>query len=142
MYSPSHQALKKLTKGQKNIQHALHPEHYGLNNLLGSELAMHREHTDHCLHMLMEAIMCQADTSLITMYWQDTSARPGGNMTSPHECVKWDRLMEWVVPNSRNLFVDGVLVHPKFGALFADGHGTKAFNASIQREGFGKSEGG
>lgn len=74
--------------------------------------------TEHCLHMLMDAVMCQGDTTVLTMKWEEGGARPIGNLTSPHECVNWDRLMEWVVPNSVDVFADGVLVHPKYGMLF------------------------
>ncbi|PNY29797.1 Uncharacterized protein TCAP_00291 [Tolypocladium capitatum] len=99
----------------KNIYHALHPAYYHLDILEGHEKAMLWEHTDHCLHMLMEAIRCQGDTTVLTMLWDAGGARPIGNLTSPHECVNWDRLMEWVVPNSVDVFADGVLVHPKLG---------------------------
>ncbi|KAF2766848.1 hypothetical protein EJ03DRAFT_277287 [Teratosphaeria nubilosa] len=122
----------------KNIQHSLHPEYYELDHLNEQELAMHWEHTDHCLHMLMDAIMCQGDTTLITMYWQDSMFRPAGNMTSPHECVNWDRLMEWVIPNSRDLYGDDVLVHPKHGPLFSGGKPSKKLLEAIQQSGFGK----
>jgi hypothetical protein len=67
--------------------------------------------------MLMDALMCQGDTSLITMLWQDNMFRPAANFSSPHKCVNWDRLMEWIIPNSRDLFGDEVLVHPKHGTL-------------------------
>ena len=59
--------------------------------------------------------MCQGDTTLLTMKWNATGLHPIGNLTSPHECVNWDRLMEWVVPNSFDAFADGVLVHPTLG---------------------------
>lgn len=67
--------------------------------------------------MLKEAVMCQADTTVLTMKWSDYSVRPIGNLTAPHECVNWERLMEWVVPNSRDLTADGWLVHPKYGMI-------------------------
>ncbi|KAL3964635.1 hypothetical protein ACCO45_001639 [Purpureocillium lilacinum] len=102
---------------QKNIYHALHPAYYQLDRLKGHEKAMHDEHTKHCLHMLMDAVMCQGDTTVLTMKWEEGGARPIGNLTSPHECVNWDRLMEWVVPNSVDVFADGVLVHPKYAML-------------------------
>lgn len=68
--------------------------------------------------------MCQADTTLLTMKWSDQSITPIGNLTAPHECVNWDRLMEWVKPNSRDLSAEGWLIHPKFGMsiLFCDTH--------------------
>lgn len=73
---------------------------------------------EHCLHMLKEAVMCQGDPTIITMKWASNSTRPIGNLTSPHECVNWDSLMEWVKPNSIDVFENGVLVHPELGKLF------------------------
>lgn len=78
-----------------------------------------RAFTDHCMHMLMDAVMCQGDTTVLTMKWDEKGARPIGNLSSPHECVNWDRLMEWVVPNSVDVFADGMLVHPTFGMHIA-----------------------
>ncbi|KND92312.1 hypothetical protein TOPH_02918 [Tolypocladium ophioglossoides CBS 100239] len=125
----------------KNIYHALHPAHYNLDKLEGSEKAMFWEHTDHCMHMLMDAVLCQGDTTVLTMKWDENGARPIGNLTSPHECVNWDRLMEWVVPNSVDVFADGVLVHPKFGPLFKDGKPSKGFVDSLASSGAGKVNG-
>ncbi|KNG89428.1 hypothetical protein ANOM_003131 [Aspergillus nomiae NRRL 13137] len=102
----------------KNLYHALNPEYYGLANLTGEEQASWRDHTTHCLHMLKEAVMCQGDTTVLTMMWADYRLRPIGNLTASHECVNWDRLMEWVKPNSRDLTKEGYLVHPKFGTSF------------------------
>ncbi|KAH0437160.1 hypothetical protein CcaCcLH18_04028 [Colletotrichum camelliae] len=104
----------------KNLYHALHPEYYNFSKLTSHEQERLAEHNDHCLHMLREAVMCQGDTTLITMKWNSTGLRPIGNLTSPHECVNWDRLMEWVVPNPFDALADGVLVHPTFGPVFRD----------------------
>ncbi|KAM3548793.1 hypothetical protein MY1884_009024, partial [Beauveria asiatica] len=125
----------------KNIYHALHPDYYGLDKLQGAEKDMLWEHTDHCLHMLMDAVMCQGDTTVLTMKWEDGGARPIGNLTSPHECVNWDRLMEWVVPNSRDVFADGMLVHPLYGPLFENGKPSEAFVDSVAKAGSGKVNG-
>lgn len=59
--------------------------------------------------------MCQGDTTIITMMFANYSLRPIGNFTSPHECVNWPRLLEWVNPNSRDLTKEGWLMHPKYG---------------------------
>ncbi|KAK8103331.1 uncharacterized protein PG998_010364 [Apiospora kogelbergensis] len=99
----------------KNLYHDLHPEYYHLDKMTADEKAQHQEHTEHCLHMLQMAIMCQADPTLLTMKWANQGLRPIGNLTSPHECVNWDRFMEWVKPNSKNVFADGELVHPSLG---------------------------
>ncbi|KAI0415072.1 hypothetical protein F5X98DRAFT_347782 [Xylaria grammica] len=124
---------------QKNIYHALHPEYYGLDRMTEDEqmgwqdhigkpdpsndvadsmiLVVNERFLAHCFHMLKEAVMCQGDPMLVTMKWSKDGARPIGNLTSPHECVNWDRLMEWVEPHSVDVFEDGVLVHPKLGTL-------------------------
>ncbi|KAI0205235.1 hypothetical protein F4808DRAFT_456233 [Astrocystis sublimbata] len=75
----------------------------------------------HCLHMLKEAIMCQGDPTILTMKWGLISPLPIGNLTSPHECVNWEKLMEWVQPNSIDVFQDGMLVHPQNGPIFVNG---------------------
>ncbi|KAJ5628631.1 hypothetical protein N7490_010859 [Penicillium lividum] len=46
------------------------------------------------------------DTTVITMMCVDYRLRPIGNLTATHECVDWDRLMEWVKLNSRDLTRD------------------------------------
>ncbi|KAL2063094.1 hypothetical protein VTL71DRAFT_6166 [Oculimacula yallundae] len=107
---------------QKNIYHALNPEYYGLDNMTPAKKEKWADHTSHCLHMLKEAILCQADTTPITMLWHDDFYRPIANMTSPHECVNWDRLMEWVEPHAVDLAQEGYLVHPKTGPVVEDGH--------------------
>lgn len=61
--------------------------------------------------------MCQADTTALTMKWDPDLPRPVDNLSSPHECVNWERLMEWVIPNSVDVFADGMLVHPTLGIL-------------------------
>ncbi|KAK1993307.1 hypothetical protein LX36DRAFT_586633 [Colletotrichum falcatum] len=87
-----------------------------LHCLVRSNTPAHiEEHGKHCLHMLREAVMCQGDTKILTMKWNATGLRPIGNLTSPQECVNWERLMEWVVPNSFDAIADGVLVHPILG---------------------------
>jgi len=68
--------------------------------------------------MLKDAVMCQGDPTILTMKWSDTGLRPIGNLTNPHECVNWDRLMEWVVPNSRDVFQNGMLVHLTRGKIY------------------------
>lgn len=75
----------------------------------------------HCLHLLKQAVMCQADTTLITMQWNPDSPSWIGNYSTPHQCVDWDGLVEnWVKPHSFNAIEEGLLVHPKFGTFDRD----------------------
>jgi len=111
----------------KNIYHALHPEYYGLNNLTAEEQDIQNFHVEHCLHTLKMGVMCQGDPTIVTMKWGHHGPVPIGNFSAPHECVNWDRLMEWVEPHSMDMLVDGVLVHPKFGPPFVNGKPANRF---------------
>lgn len=55
--------------------------------------------------------MCQADTTLVTFSWDDSIGDTVGNFTTPHKCVRWDGLMEWVNPRT----------HPKYGTPIVGG---------------------
>jgi hypothetical protein len=78
--------------------------------------------------MLVEAIMCKADETPLTMIWFDNSILPGGNRTVAHECVNWDRLLEGMDEIKVDPFEPGVLVHPKFGPVVPDGRYTTLDN--------------
>ena len=40
-----------------------------------------------------------------------------------HQCVKWEPLSEWVKERSFDPQEPGLVVHPKLGAVFANGQG-------------------
>jgi hypothetical protein len=67
--------------------------------------------------MLVEAIMCKADETPLTLRWLENSMLPTGNRTIAHECVKWPRLLEGMERYRVDPFVKGVFIHPKFGKL-------------------------
>ena len=74
--------------------------------------------------MLVEAIICNADSTPLTMIWFDNSILPGGNRTGPHECVNFERLLEGMDEIKVDPFEPGLLVHPKFGPVVPDGRAT------------------
>lgn len=78
--------------------------------------------------MLVEAIMCKADETPLTMIWFDNSILPGGNRTIAHECVNFDALLKGMDEIKVDPFEPGVLVHPKFGAVLPDGRQTQLDN--------------
>ena len=69
----------------------------------------------HCLDSLRQGIMCQGDTSLLTMRWGKTQAIPLANFSSSHQCVDWDRLDAWAEARSVDVFEPGMLIHPVYG---------------------------
>ncbi|KAI1249472.1 hypothetical protein MGN70_009085 [Eutypa lata] len=54
-------------------------------------------HIDHCLDLIRQALMCRADTSLMTFHWAADRREPMLKLESPeHVCVDWEDLMEKV----------------------------------------------
>ncbi|AEO59550.1 hypothetical protein MYCTH_2307937 [Thermothelomyces thermophilus ATCC 42464] len=107
----------------KRLHQAHFPERY-FPNMTDYEKELQTEHSLHCLQMLVEAIMCKADETPLTMIWFDNSILPGGNRTIAHECVNWDRLIEGMEKVKVDPFEPGLLVHPKFGPVLPDGRDT------------------
>ncbi|KAI0897595.1 hypothetical protein F4806DRAFT_407258 [Annulohypoxylon nitens] len=51
-------------------------------------------HIDHCLDLIRQALMCRADTSLMTFRWEADRREPMLKLESPeHVCVDWKDLM-------------------------------------------------
>ncbi|KAK4190588.1 hypothetical protein QBC35DRAFT_471745 [Podospora australis] len=75
----------------KRIYQLQHPEHYPE---LQDGDAFTTHHLDHCLEILRQGIMCNADVTVNTYYWE----KPGkikGNRSGARKCTDWDRLQEW-----------------------------------------------
>lgn len=78
--------------------------HYGRywNSTPPSE--MHLAHRNHCLHMLLQAIVCHADVDVITYEWvyvddPETGARsytPWPDFNSVKKCRDFDTLYTWM----------------------------------------------
>ncbi|KAH7316779.1 hypothetical protein B0I35DRAFT_263483 [Stachybotrys elegans] len=74
-------------------------------------------HTDHCLDLLRQALMCRADTALMTFHWAAGRKEPMLNLESPeHVCVDWDDLMEKVSTRRISDADMAVLVNPSLGS--------------------------
>lgn len=69
----------------------------------------------HCMALIKNALMCQADTTLLTMRWLDFSPIPAANWSTPRTCVDWSRIDDWTKNNWVDAKKDGRMVHPKFG---------------------------
>lgn len=68
--------------------------------------------------LIKNALMCQADTTLLTMRWLDFSPIPAANWSTPRTCVDWSRIDDWTQNNWVDAKKDGRMVHPKFGKLW------------------------
>jgi len=62
----------------------------------------------------------------LTMRWVPQSRIPGGNMSSPHQCVNWNKLEGWTASrrlDPHTLMKPGYLNHPTLGPSYPEGHG-------------------
>lgn len=93
----------------KKIRHWIYRDYY-LADEPESELVEWRAHIHHCLEMLRESIMCRGDTSLTTFqHLPTTPPRLTAVALAHHQCVDWDRLMQWVRARAVPIFEPGVL---------------------------------
>lgn len=73
------------------------------------------------MDLIRQGLQCQGDITLLTMRWGKYQAVPLGNFSAPHECVNWDSLQDWSKERSLDMFAEGMLVHPIYGASFPGG---------------------
>ncbi|KAB5515354.1 hypothetical protein GE09DRAFT_1160167 [Coniochaeta sp. 2T2.1] len=104
----------------KHIYHALHPDHYPDARATAGHEDDFQKHTEHCLGALKAYIMCKADVTIETMLWSPKHSLPLHNVTSTHQCVRWDSIEEYARRNNEDVFADGMLVHPVYGAVYKD----------------------
>ncbi|KAK8041468.1 hypothetical protein PG994_014475 [Apiospora phragmitis] len=61
-------------------------------------------HADHCLESLRQAILCQADVSVVTLEWTPHSRfKPSVRVPQPNACVDWDALHGWMSGRAASL---------------------------------------
>jgi hypothetical protein len=69
---------------------------------------------EHCLNQLRATAMCHGDVGMITYKWGNDSRRPKAAATA-HQCIDYDRLVEWTNERTVNMFQPGFLIHPTLG---------------------------
>ena len=61
---------------------------------------MHRLHLSHCIHLLLQNIMCSANTDIYTHIWTDTLDHAFPDFNIEHQCKSFDTIMEWQSKNA------------------------------------------
>ena len=72
---------------------------------------------DHCFDDIRQALMCNADTSVVTFEWKPDYRRPWPNFAVEKTCVDWEALDKWAGDRSFQLYDQHSLVHPQLGEL-------------------------
>ncbi|KAI1178234.1 hypothetical protein F4777DRAFT_130811 [Nemania sp. FL0916] len=95
----------------KRIYQSHHPEHYPEQQRDGAFTA---PHLYHCLDVLREGVMCNADVTVNTLVWENSQkvrgARPG-----PRKCIDWNQLEAWaadriLIASDRDTFLETLVV--------------------------------
>ncbi|KAK2616243.1 hypothetical protein QQS21_000878 [Conoideocrella luteorostrata] len=115
----------------KRLYQSLTPEHY-FPNATEKELHTNREHNKHCLEVLRMGAQCRGDVSIITHMWTDIDAQPIVNQTAPHQCIDFDKVIDYSRKESVDVYQENYIVHPKFGPSFPKGHSIKPFKEQEQ----------
>ncbi|KAJ4297957.1 hypothetical protein N0V90_005856 [Kalmusia sp. IMI 367209] len=94
-------------------------------NQTAEDARLQRLHTDHCIDVLRQAILCRADVSLFTLQWSENSTAPRADFSHEHQCVDWEALDAWAgeraVPEEKMKHLE----HPTHGPAFPNGHGSR-----------------
>ena len=61
----------------------------------GLHLLTHSRRTDHCIELIRQALMCNADVGLITYDWVEGFELPFPNLNTRHTCRDFERIYEW-----------------------------------------------
>ena len=94
------------------VRRALDREHYGdyHGSALLKQMAPNfaRDHVDHCLHLLMQSLMCHADLTPAPLYtWPHSPIALGRGAT--HTCRDWSAVRAWYDERNR----DGSAMDPE-----------------------------
>ncbi|KAK4225628.1 hypothetical protein QBC38DRAFT_482361 [Podospora fimiseda] len=96
------------------VQRLLYRGQY-YHNMTDLEYDLLNQHTEHCLDYLRQYVMCNADTTLITMHWLEKHKKPAARDLGEHQCVVWNDIDQWMAKHSFDPLENGILMHPKFG---------------------------
>ncbi|KAK8074281.1 hypothetical protein PG994_005180 [Apiospora phragmitis] len=108
----------------KYICQVLHPEYYDTDTADRDEHVAYDTLTsaprqDHCIDDIRQALMCHADTSIVTFDWKSPDWRaPWPNFSIDHTCADWDALDRWAAARSFSLFDQHSVVHPQLDKPF------------------------
>ena len=55
----------------------------------------HRVHVSHCLHILLQNLMCHADVDIVTHRWLDVRLHPFPDFNVQKKCRDFDAVLQW-----------------------------------------------
>ncbi|KAI1147054.1 hypothetical protein F4825DRAFT_167328 [Nemania diffusa] len=81
-----------------NIRRMIHQDYYGPRMAGAKHLeGFSKEHSDHCIDTIRQALMCHANTGVYTSEWNYETRNPSRSLESKSSttCVNWEGLDAW-----------------------------------------------
>ncbi|KAG2063641.1 hypothetical protein BDR04DRAFT_1062618 [Suillus decipiens] len=67
-----------------------------------------RMHLDHCIEMIRQTIMCNADVTLITWDWVEGHDIPYPNFNTLHQCRDYEKILDWSTKHAMHIPVSEI----------------------------------
>lgn len=56
---------------------------------------LHRVHSDHCIYVLLQSLMCNANLDVITLDWVEGQKHPFPDFSINRKCMNFEAVLEW-----------------------------------------------
>jgi len=83
--------------------------------------------TDHCIEMIRQNIMCNADVTMITWDWVQGHTIPYPNFNTRHQCRNYEKILDWAAEHAVHIdksevtrFEDTVDIHLPFHLMHSN----------------------
>ncbi|PPQ72879.1 hypothetical protein CVT26_003500 [Gymnopilus dilepis] len=82
----------------------VHFDYYGQSDPFFTESRpeTYQRHLEHCIEALRQALMCSADTGMITFEWVRGFSMPYPDFNTKHRCRDFEKLVAWQTANGVN----------------------------------------
>ncbi|KAG2361938.1 hypothetical protein BDR07DRAFT_1408130 [Suillus spraguei] len=83
------------------LRKASWPEYYGPKDISFQDTPeVVRMHLDHCIEMIRQNIMCNADVTMITWDWVERHKFAYPNFNTRHQCRNYEKILDWAVEHA------------------------------------------
>jgi Mycotoxin biosynthesis protein UstYa len=76
------------------LRHEIHSRYY-FDRALGNRSAMQKTHLNHCIHVLLQNIICEANVDLVTYNWMEGLDSPFPDFDLTHQCRDFEAILDW-----------------------------------------------
>ncbi|KAE8352700.1 hypothetical protein BDV28DRAFT_165360 [Aspergillus coremiiformis] len=73
---------------------------------------LHRTHVSHCIYILLQNLMCNANVDIYTHYWADAQLNAFPDFNVNHKCRDFDSILKWQEENSIDVDVFAAIRKP------------------------------